>query len=203
LPYQKYNPLQRRESFIFWPLAFTCSTQGRGFSTSSSERYRPAPLATSPSARGAGGATVYPGYYQEQASSSPAPLPSNPVQYQPCYTQDQRQQQGFSSYNPDLIYNLAQQGPRNTVYDSTPQYQARQPAIMQMLSDVPAPYFPNEPTSALGPPSLQHHASSGSPYQQHQPSPADRTPLLQEGYAGAMGLGGMPQRAPEILEEEE
>jgi hypothetical protein len=183
---------------------FNADTQGRGFSSSSSERYRPAPLTTSPSAaRGAGGATAYPGYYQDQASSFPAPLPSNPMQYQPGYAQDQRQQQSFTNYNPDLMYNVAQQGPQNTVYDSTPQFQARQPAAMQMLSDVAAPYFPNEPTSAPGPPGLHHHASSGSSYQQHQASPADRAPLLQQGYSGAMGIGGMPQPAPEIMEDED
>jgi hypothetical protein len=182
---------------------FSADTQGRGFSGSSSERYRPAPLTTSPSAaRGAAGATAYPGYYQEQTTSFPAPLPSNTMQYQSGYAQDQRQQQGFAGYNPDLMYNVSQQGPQNTVYDSTPQFQARQPAAMQMLSDVAAPYFPNESASAPGPPGLQHHASSGSSYQQHQPSPGDRAPLLQQSYPGAMGLG-IPQPAAEIMEEED
>jgi hypothetical protein len=125
------------------------------------------------------------------------------MQYQPGYPQDQRQQQSFAGYNSDLMYNVSQQAPQNTVYDSTPQFQARQPAAMQMLSDVAAPYFPNEPTSAPGPPGLQHHASSGSSYQQHQPSPGDRAPLLQQGYPAAMGLGGMPQSAQEIMEEED
>jgi hypothetical protein len=125
------------------------------------------------------------------------------MQYQPGYSQDQRQQQSFTAYNPDLMYNVSQQAPQNTVYDSTPQFQTRQPAAMQMLSDVAAPYFPNEPSSAPGPPGLQHHASSGSSYQQQQPSPGDRAPLLQQGYPGAMGLGGMPQPAPEIMEEED
>jgi hypothetical protein len=183
---------------------FNADTQGRGFSSSSSERYRPAPITTSPAAaRGAGGATAYPGYYQEQASSFPASLPSNPMQYQPGYPQDQRQQQSFAAYNPELMYNVPQQAPQNTVYESTPQFQARQPAAMQMLSDVAVPYFPNEPNSAPGPPSLQHHASSSSSYQQHQSSPGDRAPLLQQGYSGAIGLGGMPQPASEIMEEED
>jgi hypothetical protein len=84
---------------------------------------------------------------------------------------------------------------------STPQFQARQPAAMQMLPDVAVPYFPNEPTSAPAP-GLQHHASSGSSYQK-QASPGDRAPLLQQNYPGAMGLGGMPQPPPEIMEEED
>ncbi|CZR58910.1 uncharacterized protein PAC_08802 [Phialocephala subalpina] len=180
--------------------------QGRGFSSSSSDRYRPAPITTSPSAaRGAGGATAYSGYYQEPPSSFPAALPPNTLQYQAGYAQDQRQQQGFATYNPDIMYNVAQQAPQNNVYDSTPQFQARQPAPMQMLSDVAAPYFPNEPSSAPGPPGLQHHASSGSSnvYQQHQASPADRGPLLQQNYSGNMAMGAMPQSAPEIMEEED
>lgn len=182
-------------------------SQGRGFSSSSSERYRPAPLNTSPSTgRGTGGTTAYSGYYQDSPSSFPAALPSNTLQYQPGYPQDQRQQQNFTGYTPDIMYNVAQQAPQNTVYDSTPQFQARQPAAMQMLSDVAAPYFPNETNNAPGPPTLQHHASSSSSavYQQHQQSPADRTaPLLQQGYPNSVTMGGMGQNAPEIMEEEE
>ncbi|KUJ20215.1 uncharacterized protein LY89DRAFT_579748 [Mollisia scopiformis] len=180
--------------------------QGRGFSSSSSERYRPAPITTSPStARGAGGATAYSGYYQGPSASFSAALPQTTLQYQPGYTQDQRQQ-SFATYNPDIMYDVAQQAPQNNVYDSTPQFQTRQPAGMQMLSDVAAPYFPNESTSAPGPPGLQHHTSSGSSnvYQQHQQSPADRGPLLQQGYSGnAMAMGAMPQPAPEIMEEDD
>ena len=178
-------------------------TQGRGFS-SSSERYRPAPLATSPSAA-RGGATAYPGYYQDSATSFPTALPTTTIQYQPGYPQDQRQQPGFTAYNPEMMYNVAQQATPSNVYDSTQQFQARQPAGMQMLSDVAGPYFTNEPTSAPGPPSLQHHTSSSSSnvYQQHQQSPADRTPLLQQGYASNMAMGGIPQAPSEMMEEEE
>lgn len=71
-----------------------------------------------------------------------------------------------------------------------------------MLSDVAAPYFPNEPTSAPGPPGLQHHASSESS-NVYQQSPADRAPLLQQGYSGGMAMGALPQSAPETMEEEE
>ena len=181
-------------------------SQGRGFSSSSSERYRPAPLTTSPSSsRGPSGATAYSTYYQEPAPSFPAALPPTNMQYQPAYPQDQRQQQGFAAYNPDLMYNVTQQAPQSNVYDSTPQFQARQPAAMQMLSDVAAPYFSNEPTSAAGAPGLQHHASSGSSaiYQQHQQSPGDRAPLLQQGYTGGMSMGSIPPGPPDIMEEDD
>ena len=179
--------------------------QSRGFSSSSSERYRPAPLTTPPAAARGAGATAYPTYYQESATSFPAALPTNTIQYQAGYAQDQRQQPGFTAYNPEMMYNVAQQAAPGNVYDSTQQFQTRQPAGMQMLSDVAGPYFTNEPTSAPGPPTLQHHASSSpaNVYQQHQQSPADRTPLLQQGYPGNMTMGGIPQGPPEMMEEDE
>jgi len=46
-------------------------------------------------------------------------------------------------------------------------------------------------------------SSSSNVYQQHQQSPADRTPLLQQGYASNMAMGGIPQGPPEMMEEEE
>lgn len=146
--------------------------------------------------------TAYSGYYQEPPASYPAAISQNTLQYQPGYTQDQRHQQSFASYNPDMMYNVAPQAPPNNVYDSAPQFQTRQPAGMQMLSDVAAPYFPSEPTSAPAPPVLQHHASSGSS-NVYQQSPADRAPLLQQGYPGGLAMGAMPQSAPEIMEEED
>ncbi|OWO99896.1 hypothetical protein B2J93_6951 [Marssonina coronariae] len=184
---------------------------GRGFSGSSSDRYRPAPLNTSPSiGRGAGGATAYSGYYQEPTSSFPAALPSNSLQYQPGYAQDQRQQQpqpNFTGYTPDIMYNVAPQAPQNPVYDSTSQYQARQPAAMQMLPDVATPYFAtNEQNSPSGAPALQHHASTSSSavYPQHQQSPADRTaPLLPQGYPSNMPMGAMVPNAPEVMDEDD
>jgi hypothetical protein len=182
--------------------------QSRGFPSTSAERYRAAPLTASPIAgRASGRAAAYPataGYYQEPQPAFPAALPENPLQYQAGYPQDQRQQQNFTGYNQDLMYNVAQQAPQANVYDSSQQFQPRQPAAMQLLSDVAAPYFPNEPTSVSGPPGLQHHAPSGSSavYQQHQQSPGDRAPMLQQGYAGAMAMGGMPQAA-EAMDEDE
>jgi len=102
------------------------------------------------------------------------------------------------------MYNVSQQAPQNPVYDSAQQFQGRQPAGMQMLSDVAGPYFSNEPPSAPAPAGLQHHASSSSStvYQQHQQTPADRTPLLQQPYPNNLAVGGVAQPAPEIIGEE-
>lgn len=181
--------------------------QIRGFSGSSAERFRPPPLTTSPSTgRGATGATAYQGYYQETAPSFSAALPANTMQYQQGYSQDQRQQQqSFGGYNSDLMYNVAQQPAQNNVYDATTQFQARQPAAMQMLTDVAtAPYFSSETANAPAPPGLQHHASTGSTgvYPQHH-SPNVRAPLLQQTYATGMPMGNLPQVAPEMLEVED
>jgi hypothetical protein len=185
--------------------------QGRsgGFAGSSTDRYRGAPLTTpSPSGGrgtgGSGGTGTYSGYYQEPASSFNTSLPANTLQYSQAYPPDQRQQQGFTTYNTDLMYNVAQPSQQSTVYDSSQQFPARQPAAMQMLSDVAAPYFPNEPTSAPGPPALQHHASSASTgvYQQHHQSPSDRS-MMQQGYPSQMAMAGIPPPAQELMEQDE
>ncbi|KAF4631706.1 hypothetical protein G7Y89_g6417 [Cudoniella acicularis] len=96
------------------------------------------------------------------------------------------------------MYSIVQ--PLPNVNNSTPQFQTREPAPMQILSDVVTPYVP---ASALGPPGLQHYGYPGSSnaYQQQQSPPA-RAPLIQ-GYEGGIAMGGIPQQAPEIMEEED
>ncbi|KAL2067845.1 hypothetical protein VTL71DRAFT_15943 [Oculimacula yallundae] len=181
-------------------------SHGRGFSSASADRYRPLPLNTSPSTgRGPAGASAYSGYYPESAAPFPTALPSNTLQYQPAYAQDQRQQQNFTGYTPDILYNVGQQATQNTAYDPTSQFQARQPTANPMIIDVPPQngYF-QEPNNTPGPPSLQHHASSGSPavYPQHN-SPADRSaPLLHQGYPN-MTMGTMNQNAPDMMEQDD
>lgn len=182
-------------------------SQNRNFSASTAERYRPAPVMTSvPSSRASVGA--YPGYYQEQASGYPATMSSGALQYQQNYSPDQRQQQSYSPYTSDLMYNVTQTPAQSTSYDTTSQFQARQPAAMQMLSDVAAPYFPNDPGTA--PTSLQQQTPSNSStvyqqqQQQQQQSPSERAPLLHpSGYQGSVGISGMAQASPDMLEEHE
>lgn len=178
--------------------------QTRSFSNTS-DRYRPAPITTSP-AGGRGGATAYSGYYSEPTSSFSGTLPQNTMQYQATYPQDQRPQQNFSTYSSDIMYNVAPQSQQSSVYEAPHQFQTRQPAAMQMLSDVSAPYFPTDTTSAPGQPSLQHHTSTSSStgYQQpHQASPSDRGSLIPQTYPSSITMGGMTQTGPELLAEEE
>lgn len=182
------------------PRYHTDPSQGRDFSSSSTERYRPAPISTS-SDRGVGGATAYSGYYQEPAPSFTGTLPQSTMQYQAGYPQDQRQQ-SFGTYTPDIMYSVTPQAQQSTVYDAAPQFQTRQPAAMQMLSD-PAPYFSNESTNPTGPPVLQHHTSSSSSvYQQQNSSPQNRQTLVPQNYNTSMPMG-MTQSAPDLIPEEE
>ncbi|KAA8572873.1 hypothetical protein EYC84_003439 [Monilinia fructicola] len=128
-------------------------SQGRGIPMSMSDRYRSAATAASPSMnRGVGPTPPYnAGYYNDPNStpSFPTGIPSNPLQYPPTYPSDQRQQQSFSDYNTGIMYpNVTQQNPQNNGYDS--QQFPRQPAAMQMLPDVAAPYLPNDPSNTPG-----------------------------------------------------
>ena len=167
--------------------------QGREFPATSSDRFRPVPPITSPSgARVSGGTATYPGYYQESTSSFPAGLPTAPQQFQPSFPQDQRQQQGFSTYNPNLMYSASQQAAQSAVYDSAQQFQARQSTGMQMLPEVPGAFFQNEPSSASSTSGLQHEASSSTSMYAQQ-SPAARN--LQQGFSSNLTLGGVPQQS--------
>jgi hypothetical protein len=178
-------------------------SQGRSGPGGSIDRFRAPPaLAASPSiGRGMTGAGSGYGYYGETASPYVPPLPGNNMQYQPEYGPDQRQQQNYASYNPSMLYNMSQQTPQSTVYDAPQQYQSRQPAAMQMLSEVAAPYYAAEASSASGAPVLQQASSTSSTA--YQQSPPDRTPIMQ-GYSGAMGpMGNIGQGPPESMEQAE
>lgn len=127
-------------------------------------------------------------------------------QYQTDYTtSEQRQQQqqqqhpqpqSFANhYNQGIMYNVPQQA-APTVYDAQ-QFQARQPAAMQMLSDVAAPYFPGEAANTAQAPgaSVLHHqqvsSASAGVYQQN---PADRSSLLQAYNPNNLAnMSGIPQ----------
>lgn len=170
-------------------------SQGRGMSNSISDRYRSAAPAGSPSmSRGVGSAPPYgtTPYYQESPSSFPTGIPPNLQQYPPNYPPDARQQQNFSDYNTGMMYNsVTQQNPQNNVYENA-QFQSRQPAAMQMMPEVAAPYLPNDPSNTPG---TQNYASSNSstPHQHYQQSPGDRATLMQQTFSAPVGLGGMTQ----------
>ncbi|KAF7543511.1 hypothetical protein G7046_g9984 [Stylonectria norvegica] len=146
-------------------------------SSNGNERYRPAPLNTSPpAARGMGGSAGYSSYYQEPgANFSSANMPAAAMAYGSEYGPDSRQQtQSFGGYNTaaTMMYNVPQPSAQTPVYDAQ-QFASRQPAAMQMMTpDVASTYFGSEAGSAGGP-SLQQptqgSSASASVYQQNPP----------------------------------
>ncbi|KAI1339044.1 hypothetical protein F5Y15DRAFT_92026 [Xylariaceae sp. FL0016] len=180
------------------------NAQRRSYGTGAPERYRPAPLNTSPSAaRGMGGTASYSGYYQEPATTFSTAMPQSTMTYQPGYGQDNRQTQSFNAYAPTMIYDVPQTGAQNTVYDTNQQFPSRTPAGLQMMpTDVAAPYFPSEPNNAT--PSMQPQAGSSSSSAVYQQSPADQRTMLQNYSSGIASMSGMAQpSAPEQVVEEQ
>lgn len=182
---------------------------GAGTGAGASDRYRPAPLNTSPpTARGMGGTAAYSGYYQEPAAAFSTAIPQNTMPYQSEYGQDTRQTQNFSAYNPNLMYNVSQTGTQNTVYDTSQQFPSRQAAGMQMMpTDVAASYFPSEPTNTAAAQALQQPAASSSTSAVYQQSPADqqRAAMLQNYPSGMASMSAMSQTssAPDQVMEEQ
>ncbi|KUI57954.1 hypothetical protein VP1G_05217 [Cytospora mali] len=186
----------------------------------SSERYRPAPLNTSP--QGAprpgmsGGSAGYGGYYQEPSSTGFSPatgLHQNAMGYQQpatSYGQDARQTQNFASpYNPNMMYNVPQAAAPSAVYD-TGSFELRQPAAPQMMPTdstmAAAPYFSSEPTNAAAASAMQQQQpSSAQAAAVYQQGPADRNNLMNypSNMAGMQTMGAQTTTtAPEVTMEE-
>ncbi|KAI1805559.1 hypothetical protein F4811DRAFT_570087 [Daldinia bambusicola] len=182
------------------------NAQGRSYGASGSDRYRPAPLNTSPAAsRGIGGTASYSGYYQEPAAAFSTAMQQNTMPYQSEYGQDTRQTQSFNTYNPSMMYNVPQASAQSAVYDTSQQFPSRQPAALQMIqTDVSNPYFPSEPTNAAAATSLQSHAGSSSTSAAvYQQSPVGQRTMLQNYPSGIAPMSGMAQAStPEQAMEE-
>ncbi|KAI1075270.1 hypothetical protein F5B20DRAFT_394011 [Whalleya microplaca] len=179
------------------------NAQRRSYGGSGSDRYRPAPINTSPQ-RGMGGAAGYSAYYQEPGTAFSTAMPQNTLPYQSEYGQDTRQTSSFGGYNPPLMYNVPQAGAQSAVYDTSQQFPSRQPAGLQMMAtDVAAPYFPGEPTNAPAASSLQSQGGSSSTPAVYQQSPAEQRAMLQSYPSGMTSMGSMAQtNAPEQVMEE-
>ncbi|KAI1391117.1 uncharacterized protein F4822DRAFT_426971 [Hypoxylon trugodes] len=183
------------------------NAQGRSYGASGSDRYRPAPLNTSPTAaRGIGGTATYSGYYQEPATAFSTAMQQNAMPYQSEYGQDTRQAQSFGTYNTPMMYNVPQASAQSAVYDTSQQFPSRQPAALQMMqTDVATPYFPSEPTNAATASTLQSHAGSSSASAVYQQSPTNQRTMLQNYPSGMAPMSGMAQaNTPEqVIEEPE
>ena len=184
------------------------SQQRRSFA-GASDRYRPAPLNTSPStpARGMGATASYSEYYQQPAQagfSTATSLPSATMGYHQGaadYGQDARQSQGYASaYNTAMMYNVppATNTQSTAVYDASGQtFTPRQPAGMPMMTaDVATPYFTGDQTNPAAASALQQQTAPSQSPAIYQQSPADRNALLQSYSSGMGAMGGLASQAP-------
>ncbi|KAF2969832.1 hypothetical protein GQX73_g3760 [Xylaria multiplex] len=181
------------------------SAPRRSYGAAGLDRYRPAPLNTSPPGPRSMAATAsYNEYYQEGASAFSQAMPQSTIAYQPDYGQDNRQTQGYNTYNTSMLYNVPQASAQSTVYDTNPQYSSRQAAGLQMMPDVTNPYFQNEPTNPAAAAGLQPQTATSGASSVYQQSPADPR-MLQQSYPGGMSsISGIPQAgAPEHTVEEQ
>ena len=89
------------------------------------------------------------------------------LQYQSEFPQDAQRQQPFPSYSSNIMYNLTSPAQQPSVYESVAQYQPRQPATIEALSNqfgVAQYYNTSEPsTASVSVPQTYSLAS----YQQH------------------------------------
>lgn len=187
--YRRYGPPDQTHS----------SSQGRGYPDDALERYRAAQLNTTPTpARNISGpSATYSPYYTGSTSSFPPSIPTNTLQYTGAndYTSDQSQQQGYAGYSTSIMYNVGQQATQNTGYDAPQQFQARQPASMQLpsqlASGVSVPFFRPDSNTASGPPILQHASPPNST--------VSYPPSNVHGYSSNVGMGDI---GPESAEEQ-
>ena len=150
-----------------------------------------------------------PGYgygYGEQQGYQVQPIQSSGLQYQPGFSRDlaahqqqqqqQQQQQSqqpqplpsqqqYPQYGGQVLYNIEQAGSSQIPYDPGPQFQQRQSAAIEVLSNqfgVPQYYATGEPASA-GLPAVQTHfiASQPESAQYIQQTPPGR-PAMPQSY---------------------
>jgi hypothetical protein len=120
---------------------------------------------------------------------------------------DARQTQSFAgAYNPTaMMYNVQGAGAQNpAVYDTSQQFSSRQPAALQMMAtDVAAPYFQSEPTSAAAASAIQPQASSSASPSVYQQAGLQSYPAGGMAAMGGMAAAQSTQAADVSMEEQE
>jgi hypothetical protein len=104
------------------------------------------------------------------------------------YGQDARQTQSFGAYNPNMMYPVGQTNAQNP-YDTTQQFQQRQPAQLQMMPTEVPQYFQSDTGSAASAASAQASSATAAAglYQQTQmPSYSSNLPSVGN-VAGTLG----------------
>ncbi|EJT76239.1 hypothetical protein GGTG_06161 [Gaeumannomyces tritici R3-111a-1] len=177
--------------------------QRRYAASTPTDRYRSTPLnsSTTGTARGIGGSAGYSGYYQDSttgafqtATAMPQSSISSYHQSTTDYSQDGRQTQSFTGYNPaSMMYNVQSGAQNSAVYDTSQQSFQRQPAaaLQMMAADVTSanPYFSGE-TGSSTTASLQTQAAPSNTSSSVYQNATDRSALL--GYSNNMaGMGGI------------
>jgi hypothetical protein len=142
-------------------------TQGqdlaRNFSEGPADTLRQAgpSTASGSSSRGSAPSISNYGCYTEQTPSFPGAQSVDQMSYQSEYTQEPRQQQAsFTGYSPNIAYGVNQHPAASVMYDSPQQFQPRQAAPMQMLSEASS-FYAAESTSDQ-PPSGMYGAAVSS-----------------------------------------
>ncbi|KAL8791394.1 MAG: hypothetical protein Q9213_000010 [Squamulea squamosa] len=91
--------------------------------------------------------------YPQGPPYPPTQLQGSSMHFPTDYSQDSQRSQPFPQYAPQMVYNVPQQNQPRSPYDTMPQYQPRQSAALEVLSNqfsVPQYYNPNEPVGGSG-----------------------------------------------------
>ena len=144
------------------------------------------------------------GYTQGQQQFTPQ-LQDTTLQYQGDFTQESARVQQFPQYSSHLMsYNLPQQAPQQAAYEAVQQFQPRQSAAVEVLSNqfnVPQYYPTNESSSA--PTLAQQYASA--PFQQqmaYQQSAQTGRSALPATYG--VGIADYEQAPlPDVIEQQQ
>ncbi|KAL8843111.1 MAG: hypothetical protein Q9170_000241 [Blastenia crenularia] len=128
--------------------------------------------------------------YPQSAHYPPTQIQGSSLQFPTDYSQEQQRSQNLPQFASPMVYNVPQQPQPRSPYDAMPQYQPRQPASMEVMTNqfgVPSYYHSAEP---IGPsehtsPEQQYASSQfhqGIPY----PSPATSRATVPAAYPTGM-----------------
>ncbi|KAL8813107.1 MAG: hypothetical protein Q9223_000633 [Gallowayella weberi] len=116
--------------------------------------------------------------YQQGPQYPAAQMQGSSLQYSTDYNQEAQRPQNFPQYMSQVVYNVPQQNQPRSPYEAVPQYQPRQSAALEVLSNqfgVSQYYNPHEAMGALG------HTSTP---QQYAPSQFNQSISYQTPGAG-------------------
>ncbi|KAL9602602.1 MAG: hypothetical protein Q9219_001746 [cf. Caloplaca sp. 3 TL-2023] len=153
--------------------------------------------------------------YSHGAQYPPAPIQSSSLQFPTDYGPDQQRSQHFPQYTSAMVYNVPQQSHTRSPYDALPQYQPRQSASLEVMSNQlgVSSYYPSgEPSASSGQTSPdQQYAPSqfhqSVPYQTPGHSrqaihPAYATGMTEYSQSAVQGIGEQPEPEDTTHQEE-